>query len=82
MADTQLGFLESVFNEGTFNFCRGLEHILPWVRTHFELISMESSSRVSGLFIYFKSSKLYKVAHPTRGVLTLEEYNKFLCKKY
>ena len=29
-----------------------------------------------GLFIiYLKSSKLYKVAHPTRGVLRLKEYH-------
>ena len=36
------------------------------------------------LFIYLKSLKLYKVAHPTRGVLRLKEYvyTKFINKKY
>ena len=36
------------------------------------------------LFLYLKSSKLYKVAHPTRGVLRLNKYmyTKFIYKKY
>ena len=76
------------FHLGLVGFILGLKILLSLIfldLIFYLLKFMFLGSHVAYLlFIYLKSSKLYKVTHPTRGVLRLKEYmhTEFIYKKY